>query len=238
MNILIVESKNDRHFVEALIRHLHLQPSVEVNPAPICEIDDFECMNGLSLSRLTTSLSSLLNRARREGVDKIGILIDLDNEGMENRLKLVNDAIRQACLDMFDVHFENDINSVSEFSIINVDASTIIKIACYFANVYNKGELETVLKTIKTKDSPFADCLWEWQRCLQTNGKDISQKDFDKFWLSNYIRFDTCSRNDKKQAERKCSIQNLDFVFENKPNIFDFENTLLDEVKAFLRLFN
>jgi hypothetical protein len=238
MNILIVESKNDRHFVEALIRHLHLQPSVAVNPVPICEIDDFECMNGLSLSRLVTSLSSLLNRARREGVDKIGILIDLDNEGMENRLKLVNDAIRQACLDLFDVNFVDDIKNVSELSTITVDPSTSIQIACYFTNVDNKGELETVLKTIKTQDSPFADCLSEWQNCLKASGKDISQKEFDKFWLSNYVRFDTCSRNDKKQAERKCSIQNLDYVFENKTAIFDFEHVLLDDVKNFLRLFN
>ncbi len=238
MNILIVESKNDRHFVEALIRHLHLQPSVAVNPAPICAIDDFECMNGLSLSRLTTSLSSLLNRARREGVDKIGVLIDLDNESMGNRLKLVNDAIKQACLETFDIVFDNDLNNISQFSTIHFDSSTSVQIACYFTNVDGQGELETVLKTIKTKDSPFADCLSEWQNCLQANGKDIKQKDYDKFWLSNYIRFDTCSKNDKKQAERKCSIQNLDEVFKNKAHIFDFDNALLIDIKSFLRLFN
>ena len=69
-----------------------------------------------------------------------------------------------------------------------------------------------------------------------TEGKKINNKDFDKFWLSNYVRFDTCGRNDKKQAERKCSIQNLDYVLENKATIFDFENAILNDLKAFLRL--
>ncbi len=234
MNILIVESKNDKVFVEAVIRHLHLN-QVEVSN-PICQIDDFDCMNGLNESKLTSSLKDALTGVMR-GVEKIGVLIDLDQNNVESRLKLVNDSLKAAFQSVFGVEITDEIQNINDFLTINTHNATV-SIACYFTNVDGQGELETVLKTIKTKDSPFADCLSEWQNCLQTNGKDISQKDYDKFWLSNYIRFDTCSKNDKKQAERKCSIQNLDYVFENKTDIFDFDNALLNDIKSFLHLFN
>ena len=92
-------------------------------------------------------------------------------------------------------------------------------------NVQGHGELETLLKTIKTKPSIYADCLYEWKKCIENQfqsdidrklTKTISEKDFDKFGLNNYIRFDTCSSYEKKQAYRKCSLYNLDYVFLNK----------------------
>ncbi len=234
MNILIVESKNDKAFVEAIIRHLHLN-QVEVSN-PICQIDDFDCMNGLNPNKLASSLKDALTGVMR-GVEKIGILIDLDQSSIEERLELVNNSLKMAFQSVFGVEITDKIIGINNFLTIDINDS-IVSIACYFTNVDGQGELETVLKTIKTKDSPFADCLSEWQNCLQANGKDIKQKDYDKFWLSNYIRFDTCSKNDKKQAERKCSIQNLDEVFKNKAHIFDFDNALLIDIKSFLRLFN
>jgi len=48
-----------------------------------------------------------------------------------------------------------------------------------------------------------------------------------------YQRFDCCSKNDKKQADRKCN-----FEASMKKNIWHFEHSLLDELKGFLKLFN
>jgi hypothetical protein len=234
MNILIVESKNDKAYIEAVIRHLSLK-QVEVNN-PICQIDDFDCMNGLNETKLTASLKDALTGVMR-GVEKIGVLIDLDKNTVESRLKMVNDSLKAAFESVLGVEMIDKIENINDFLTITTHDSSV-SIACYFTNVDGEGELETVLKAIKTQDSPFADCLDEWQRCLKDKGKDISQKDFDKFWLSNYVRFDTCSRNDRKQSERKCSIQNLDYVLENKPTIFDFDNTILHELKTFLKLFS
>ena len=73
-------------------------------------------------------------------------------------------------------------------------------------NVHGKGELETVLKAIKSQESIYADCLESWREYLEGKGKKINNKDFDKFWIANYVRFDTCSRNDKKQAGQKCNL--------------------------------
>jgi len=52
-----------------------------------------------------------------------------------------------------------------------------------------------------------------------------------------YIRFDTCSKSEKKQAERKCSMKGFDYIMTNKPAIWDFEHPALNDLKDFLRLF-
>ncbi len=48
--ILIVESENDKYFIESLKEFLNIY---EVNiDTPICTIDDYECLNGLSKAKL------------------------------------------------------------------------------------------------------------------------------------------------------------------------------------------
>lgn len=98
-----------------------------------------------------------------------------------------------------------------------------------------KGELETVLKMIKKKDSIYADCLSSWRDCvnksLDNNKENIKDKDFDKFWVNNYIRFDTCSKKEQKQAEKKCTLEKS---FEK--DVWDFDNKILDDLKNFLKL--
>ena len=46
------------------------------------------------------------------------------------------------------------------------------------------------------------------------------------------MRFDTCSKKERKQIDRKCSFeQSL------QKDIWDFEHKVLDELKEFLYLF-
>lgn len=100
-------------------------------------------------------------------------------------------------------------------------------------NVDGNGELETVLKAIKSKDSTYADCLDSWRDCLTQNGKIIRDKDFDKFWINNYFRFDTCSKEERKQIERKCNNE-----VAIKKDIWIFNHPVLKDLKEFLNLFN
>ena len=72
---------------------------------------------------------------------------------------------------------------------------------------------------------------------MQKHGKEISLKEFNKFWVDMYIRFDTCSKSDKKQADRKCSMRGFDYVMTNKAVIWDFEHPVLNDLKKFLGLF-
>jgi hypothetical protein len=225
-NIVIVESKNDAIFMQAMVEKLNCDIQVE----PPIYIDDYESLEGLSEKKLITTLKALEADLQKREIEKIGIIIDIDNDSEQERLNLVNKCIKQV--------FESEtLSSTKQFIDICRDNGTKAKLACYFTNVGGKGELETLLKAIKAKDSPYADCLDSWKTCLESQGKKINQKEFDKFWISNYIRFDTCSKQEQKQAGRKCSMSEFDYVMEHKKDIWDWDNSALDDLKEFFTLF-
>ena len=227
-NILIVESKNDKIFIEKLIEILNFD-NIEIDE-PIC-VDDYECLDGWSKTAIIRALKSLSASLPKKNITKIGIVIDQDKHTKQERLNLINECVEQVFTKSA---LLNDVSSLIEVK-SNFDIS--LQLGCYFTNVNGQGELETVLKTIKTQLSPHADCLESWRNCLKGTGKNISDKDFDKFWISNYIRYDTCSPQESKQAGRKCGMSAFDYVLKEKSHIFDFEHPVLDGLKAFLKLF-
>ncbi|MBO0614548.1 DUF3226 domain-containing protein [Thiothrix fructosivorans] len=158
----------------------------------------------------------------KEGISKIGIMVDADANGIDAQLALVNSSLKKA-------GFTIAIPSVNTWI---YDESHSLNISCHVLNVGGCGELETMLRAIKSNESVVADCLESWRECLNDKSKTIKQKDFDKFWVSVYQRFDCCSRNDRKQADRKCS-----FEASMKKPIWDFEHTALAELKAYLGMF-
>ena len=192
-NRLIVESKNDKIFIEKLIQTLNLN-NIEIDK-PIY-IDDYECLEGLSEKSVTNSLKSLSASLLKNNIKKIGIIIDQDNCSQQERFEFINNCIDQVFRKSV---YLSDVNNLIEVKIIN-DNNITLQLGCYFTNVNGQGELETVLKTIKTQDSDYADCLESWRSCVKEQAKNISDKDFDKFWISNYIRYDTCSPQESKQA--------------------------------------
>nr|WP_228056095.1 DUF3226 domain-containing protein [Microcoleus sp. LEGE 07076] len=193
-------------------------------------IDDYQSLEGLSETELTKALKNLERKIDRKDIEKIGIIIDMDNYAERERLKFVNRCIEQV--------FEAEtLSSTKQFIDIYGESGTSAKLAYYFTNVGGRGELETLLKAIKAKDSPYADCLDSWKTCLESQGKKINQKEFDKFWISNYIRFDTCSKQEQKQAGGKCSMSKFDYVMEHKKEIWDWDNPALDDLKDFFKLF-
>lgn len=226
-NLLIVESKNDKVFIQSIINHLNYDIEIDV---PIC-IDDYECLEGLSEKQLVNALNSLAADLQKRDIQKIGIIIDMDNFSKEERLGFIDKCIKQV------FQTQATILKINEFIKVLTPNQEELQLACYFTNVDDKGELETVLKSIKTENSTYADCLASWQQCLNQQEKSLSDKDYDKFWVNLYIRYDTCSRSERKQAERKCSIKNFEYGMENKKEIWNFNHSVLDELKVFLNLF-
>jgi len=226
-NLLIVESKNDKFFLQALIEELNYDIEID---APIF-IDDYECLEGLSEKRLVEALKSLLADIQKRQISKIGIVIDIDQDSQQKRLQFINKCLRQVFT------LNNEFSDISQFITVNIPGYDSIEIACYFTHVEGQGELETVLKLIKTKESTYADCLESWRNCLESNNKLITDKEYDKFWISNYSRFDTCSSSERKQAERKCSMKNFEYIMKEKKYIWDFNHSVLDDIKKFLHLF-
>jgi hypothetical protein len=219
-NYLIVESQNDKFFIDALINHLNLT-NVKVSDATICNIDDYEYMNGLDHKKLCQAIGHVKDESEKSSESfNLGIIIDWDDKTLEDRLELVNTAIVTV--------FENtnSITATNELLAVSND----FNIACYFNGIDKKGELETVLKHIKSEVSTYADCLDTWRNCLAPS--TVSQKEFDKFWVAQYIRYDTCSKKEKNQVSKYCTLEAA-----MKKSIWDFKNPCLDELKSFLQLF-
>jgi len=212
--------------MQAMVEQLNYDIQIE---KPIY-IDEYKALSGLDETKLINALKALKADIQKTDIEKIGIIIDIDNYSEPERLQWVNKCIQQV--------FESEtLSSTKQFIDIGGDNGTKAKLACYFTNVGGKGELETLLKAIKAIESPHADCLDSWKTCIESQGQEIDRKDFDKFWVSIYLKYDTCSKQDQKQAGRKCSMSGFDYVMEHKKDIWDWNNPALEDLKEFFTLF-
>ena len=222
-NILIVESENDKYFVEALLKHIN-QSNVEVD-SPICNIDDYECLEGIG--SLEKKIKNIKRRILKdEDIAKVGIVLDADSVGVEARVEQINRVLKA----LFEL--DSDLDNINKFV---KDEESEVEFSCYITNIEGNGELETLLRELADEKSIFADCLESWQECLERNEKTIKQKEFDKFWIQIYQRYDCCSNKERKRAGEKCNNR---ISFEK--NIYNFDKDIkeLKSLKSFLRLFN
>ena len=192
-NVLIVESNNDRLFIERLKQHI-VQSDFDIIP-PICNITDYQCLNGLTTASLERKLQELERDLNQGILNKIGILVDADNEGIEKRVELINQVIKSIDSDL----------EITEANTWYKSESLDAHFSCHILNVKGHGELETLLKTIKSQPSLYADCLETWRNCVATQNQKITDKEFDKFWVSIYQRYDCCSSKEQRQAGTKCN---------------------------------
>jgi len=221
-SILIVESKGDKLFLEALIGFIRLE-NIEFSN-PICKIDDYLCLGGKD--NLRKELRELKTEVAKGEVARIGVILDADNAGIPARIKTINEILTA-------LQFPIQLTKLNEWSNYEDEASgNTISISCHVLNFGGHGELETVLRAIKSEKSVFADCLESWKNCLHANDETITQKEFDKFWVNIYQRYDCCSKDEKTQAGKYCS----DEASMKKP-IWNFKHEALTELKAYLSIF-
>ncbi len=178
-NLLIVESDNDKFFIESLKAFLN-NIDLEVD-FPVCSIEDYECLGGLSLGSLKKKLSELKITIEKKGINKVGILLDANSVGIQDRLNLISNAFQD--IDS-SIHITQS-NTLYHSNELDVD------VVCHVLNIDGHGELETVLKKIKSSPSFYADCLEHWKSCLEQEEKTITKKEFDKFWVA--VRVSDCT---------------------------------------------
>jgi hypothetical protein len=247
MNILIVESENDQYFVQGVTNFLNNKETI------VCKIDDYR-HSSLDKIKLKTQIGSALTT---RGVSKIGVMLDMDEDTLQNRLQLVNNALITALNENFgeDFKISKPIEYTNEFVAIRIDEFTTIHCACYFTNIDGNGELETLLKAIQKQDSIFADCLLEgWKACVQSKGKkivkrgeagDITDKELLKLWVDFYKRFDTLKKGNwnKDSTDWKgiwlgTAGKKGDVISPRGYDIFNLEAAILEDLKTFLLLFH
>jgi uncharacterized protein YqgV (UPF0045/DUF77 family) len=185
-------------------------------------------MDGLDSSKLTKVIKNLKADIQKEDIDRVGIIIDIDLHSESNRIKFIYDCLIKVFPEA------TPLDRVNHFIALNFDDYQI-ELACYFTNVDGQGELETVLKAIKSQDSTYADCLEIWRECLTLKDRKITDKKFDKLWVTNYIRYDTSTKDDNKHAATNLT---LNYALANKSFIWDLEHPILDDLKVFFRLFS
>lgn len=228
MNALITEGVDDGHFAAALIEDINREKTVD------CFFERYTPLGGLDEKTLVKDLQGKLGEIRRGKIRRIGILIDQDLFSKKKRLDFLNEVIKKA------FGQEAVLENTNTLYTIEVEEDTNVEIACHFMNVNGQGELETVLRAIKTKDSPHADCLNTWRDCLESQGAKVKEKEFVKSWIRDYIRLDTCSSSKFRGNKGKyCSMNCLDNILARKGDkaIFDLKAKELTDLRAFLSLF-
>ncbi len=247
MNILIVESENDQYFIESLAKKISAENKVfHIDRYEHCSLDE---------TKLTTKIKNVLLDKARE-ISKIGIILDMDNDNKTSRIALINKCL-DSILKENDIVQETLLTDIKKFVTIPIDDSLERKVACFFTNIDGEGELETVLKAIKSDNynSIFADCLYDgWQTCLKQKGikivgkgeaGDISDKELLKLWVDFYKRFDTLKKGDRNAETADSKGIWLGVTSKGKPlekargeEIFNLQSEKLADLRSFLEMFD
>ncbi|EAZ92432.1 DUF3226 domain-containing protein [Crocosphaera chwakensis] len=235
-NVIIVEAENDATFIKRIVKYMNERKGNNIN---IDNKKGYTTLNdktpektyrGLSEASLTNSLKRVKKRLEKEPIEKVGIIIDMDQKLQQERLDLVNKAM----LTVFS-EAETIININQLVKITKIDQQDI-QAACYFMNVNGKGELATVLKKIKTKKSIYADCIESWKTCIINTLNDnkkiiLSDNDFDKLWVYNYIYYDISNK------EYGFNEKGFKIIMDKQQDIWNFDHPILEDLKLFLALF-
>ncbi len=231
--LLFVEDDNDKATFTAILRHLNIDnfkiENIDWKKVP-------KESNPNSPTQLITALQSFINEFSRKKYNKVGIIMDMDNSGLEKMLMTINTALEKAYTNHKIKKLEK-VNTLYSFSFLENEEEVTIQFACHFVNLNGKGEIEDILKAIKKQNSPVADCVDEHlKECLKNKHEELRDKDLVKIWINHYQRFDTLIK--KERGEANTSWVNV--MQKRASDLFDFDRDLkeLNELKNFLNLMN
>jgi hypothetical protein len=233
--LIIIEDDSDKHVFEAIIRHIKLQNSLSVIDTPTNT--DWKAVadesNVDQPTALIRALKNLLNDISKEKYDKVGIIRDLDDKAKQEKLSLINNALQEAYPNQSQKL--SDTNELVPFTFEQNPTGTLLTVhfACHFVSYDGRGEIEDLLKAIKTKPSPIADCVDKHlPECLQMTEEELREKDLVKLWFNHYQRFDTLPEN-----QRKSPYTTMGHIMTQRTDLFDFDRNIeeLNELKQFLQ---
>ena len=235
--LIIVEDENDKWTFEAIIRSVKVEGHLTVIDTPEIDYTMITDENTIKPTALINGLKSLRNDFSKLTYNKVAIIRDMDQSNDVERLNIINIALKEAYPEE-EVKLSESNRFQSFFFLQNSTEKKInILFACYFVglteNGVKKGEIEDILKAIKTKPSPVADCVDKnLPICLKLKPEKLKDKDLVKLWVNNYVRYDTLEKKD-----RSAKLTKWENVMKDRLELFDFNNTEIadfKELKAFL----
>jgi hypothetical protein len=232
-NIILVEGTNDKIFISGLLRFLK-DDNTEVD-----QIVSFDYFEGSDVKIITNKLKVIIPTLLNSPIEKLGIVLDIDNFSTVERLAHINEAMKIAFVNFDFEEFSIDNNLAN----IQVNDFRIISISYYLMqNQTGKGNTESLLKEIVIASPLSADCLALWNDCSNEHGRKISESQFLKEWINFYIRYDYCSdKKLSKHAKDNCNLEkSIENIFiDEKPKAWDFSKNIdsLNNLKEYLKRF-
>src|SRR4028119_1870377 len=105
--------------MQAMVEQLNYDIQIE---KPIY-IDEYKALSGLDETKLINALKALKADIQKTDIEKIGIIIDIDNYSEPERLQWVNKCIQQ-------VFKSENLSNTKQFIDISGDNGTKAKLAC------------------------------------------------------------------------------------------------------------
>lgn len=231
---IIVESFNDQAIYSYILNN-YCTSKADIET--ISDSLDWVDLGGLSPNALIIKLKDIKSDIFKASTSlKIGVIIDIDEASIEDRLKLLNEA----CSSAFGIEITiEQTNDFQTFIIKDENHDDFdFKLAYCLAGLDGQGELEHILKEIADiTSSHHANCLETgWIQCLKAKEISIDTKQLRKLWMDFYKRLDCL---DAQQARKASDNVRWKRFLELHGDKFDFNKNLkeLNEIKSFLNQF-
>jgi competence transcription factor ComK len=203
--VILVEGKTDDYFIKVL------RPDIETNGV---EIQKLKGLGKNDSQTIDKELNSQKTQFIKSGGGKLGIVLDLDDETIKDKIAFLNKSLKA----IFDIELLSE-NQPKTACYQDVE----LEISCHFI----KPNLDILLRGISKKPSNVADCVVQ---CLTQDG--IMQKEQEKEWIDTYMRYDICDFKERSNAKA-----NVTYAYTNSKNAWDLGHENLDSLKGFLREF-
>ena len=233
--LLIVESPNDKAFMELLLAQPQAAEISTIQPTEIEHLHNFLGTDGKE-KRGKTALSQKLQVTRSElsktkaHIQHVAVIVDADSPphgGQAQSLALINRAFEEA----FGV--DPRFSAPGEVITPTVDLlgeKISLSLSCFLMqDATGEGNLDTVLKAIASRSCVESDCLEEMNRCVEAQtGQPM--RDFTKQWVNYYLR----SFAHKKQLNN-AEARLHEVISAHGRDMFDLDAPLVAGLKAYLR---
>ncbi len=239
-NILIVESFNDKAFIEILLEDLGLLQNtfieiIHLHKFPDPDDPKKELRGKHNIHKRLGALNRDL-KTKYADVSKVGIILDMDKDTLEKNLGLVNKALEFA--------FKTDLKLLDESKEITINLQTFaIEVSCFFTKgQHGQGNLETLLcESRKNPETPvpYADCLALWRECVSNSASPIQVTPgvYEKMWTDNFLRAKAYELEDRKKILNDFEDKKHEIIERLGKDIFDLNHSALSSMKAYLSIF-